>query len=82
MASLPSVRITSKICLLTATLADKDNPLSDALLSNNSSNSQGILVEGRRVCFRQLIGISTLYVRAQSPSLTIKALISSETHMM
>ena len=36
MASLPSIRITSEICLLTATLADKDNPSSDALLSDNS----------------------------------------------
>ena len=26
MASLPVIRITSEICLLTATLADKDNP--------------------------------------------------------
>ena len=32
---LLSVRITSEICLLTATLADKDNPSSDALLSDN-----------------------------------------------
>ena len=35
--SLPSVRITSEICLLTATLVDKDNPSPDALLSDNSS---------------------------------------------
>ena len=34
MALLPSVRITSKICLLTATLADKDNLSSDTLLSD------------------------------------------------
>ena len=40
MALLPSVRITSKISLLIATLADKDNPSSDALLSDNLSNSQ------------------------------------------
>ena len=39
MASSLSVRTTSKIFLLTATLADKDNPLSDALLSDNSSNN-------------------------------------------
>ena len=35
--------------LLTATLVDKDNPLSDALLSDNSSNS---LVEGQQICSR------------------------------
>ena len=40
MASLPNVRITSEICSLTATLDDKDNPSSDALLSDNWSNSQ------------------------------------------
>ena len=27
IVSLPGIRITSKICLLTATLADKDNPM-------------------------------------------------------
>ena len=32
MALLPSIRIISKICLLTATLADKDNPLCDLLM--------------------------------------------------
>ena len=40
IALLPGIGITSEICLLTATLADKDNPSSDALLSDNSSNSQ------------------------------------------
>ena len=45
MASLPSVRITFEICSLTATLADKDNPSSDALLSDNSSNSQETFVK-------------------------------------
>ena len=40
IASLSGVGITSKICLLTATPADKNNTLSDALLSDNSSNSQ------------------------------------------
>ena len=45
MASLPSVRITSEICLLTAMLVDKDNPLSDTLLSDNWSNSQETFVE-------------------------------------
>ena len=49
IASLPGVGITSKICLLTATLADKDNPSSDALLSDNSSNSQETFVEGWQV---------------------------------
>ena len=49
---LPGLEITSKMCLLTATLADKDNPLSDALLSDNSSNSQETFVEGRRVYSR------------------------------
>ena len=47
MALLPSIRITSKICLLTAaTLADKDNPSFDAFLSDNLSNSQETFVEG------------------------------------
>ena len=46
---LPGVGITSEICLLTATLADKDNPSSDALLSDNLSNSQETFVEGWRV---------------------------------
>ena len=49
IASLPGIGITSKICLLTATLADKDNPSSDALLSDNSSNSQETFVEGWQV---------------------------------
>ena len=38
IASLPGIGITSEISLLTATLDDKDDPLSDALLSDNSSN--------------------------------------------
>ena len=38
MASLPSRRITSEICSLTFTFDIKDNPLPDALLSDNSSN--------------------------------------------
>ena len=46
MTSFPSVGITSKICLLTATLTDKDNPSSDALLSDNSLNSHETFVEG------------------------------------
>ena len=48
MESLSDIRIASEICLLTATLADKDNPLSDALLSNNSSNNQETFVKGWR----------------------------------
>ena len=51
IVSLPGVGITFKICLLTATLADKDNQLSDALLSDNSSNGQETFVEGRLACF-------------------------------
>ena len=47
MASLPSVRITSKICLSTATLMDTDKLLSDVLLSDNLSNSQDTFVKGR-----------------------------------
>ena len=49
---LPGVGITSEICLLTATLTDKDNPLSDTLSSNNSSNSRETFVEGQQVCSR------------------------------
>ena len=50
IVSLPGVGITSEICLLTAKLTDKDNPSSDALLSDNLSNSQKYFVEGRQVC--------------------------------
>ena len=49
IASLPGIGITSKICLLTVALADKDNPSSDALFSDNSSNSQETFIEGRQV---------------------------------
>ena len=44
IASLPGVRIPSKICLLTATLADKDNPSSDAklLLKSDEFVSDGL----------------------------------------
>ena len=45
IASLPGIGITSKICLLTATLTDKDNPSSDPLLSDNSSNSKKLFIE-------------------------------------
>ena len=38
--------LPSKICLLTATFADKDYSLSDTLLSDNLSNSQETFVEG------------------------------------
>ena len=47
MALLPGIRITSEICLLITTLADKDNPSSDTLLSDNLSNSQDTFVEGQ-----------------------------------
>ena len=47
IASLPSVRITSKIYLLTTTLTDKDNSSSDALLSDNLSNGQDTFIEGQ-----------------------------------
>ena len=43
------------MCLLTATLADNDNPSSDALLSNNSSNSQVTFVEGWQVRSRMAV---------------------------
>ena len=46
IALLPSIRITYKICLLAATLTEKDNKSSDVLLSDNLSNSQGAFVEG------------------------------------
>ena len=65
--------------LLTATLADKGNPSSDALFSNNMSNSQETFIEGWQICF---IGVSTLHTSARSPNLTIKTLISSEIHVM
>ena len=44
MALLPSIRITSEICLLNT---DEDNQSSDTLLSKNSSNSQETFVEGQ-----------------------------------
>ena len=47
MTALPRVRVTSEIGLLTATLADKYNPSFDALLSDNSSNSQETFVQGQ-----------------------------------
>ena len=50
MASLPSIRITYEICLLTATLVDKDNSSSDTLLSDSLSNSQETF-EGQHVYF-------------------------------
>ena len=49
IASLPGVGITFEVCLLTAKLTDKDNPSSDALLSDNLSNSQETFVEGQQV---------------------------------
>ena len=45
MESLHSVRITSEICSLIAILAAKDNPLFDALLSDNLTNSQETFLE-------------------------------------
>ena len=51
MVLLHSIRITSEICSLTATLAANDNQSSDALLSDNSSNSQETYVEGRQFRF-------------------------------
>ena len=71
---------SSKICLLTATLTDKDNPSSDALLSDNSSNSQETFVEGRQVHSRMACRVSTLHTCARSPNLTMKTLMSSVTH--
>ena len=51
MALLLSIRIASEICLLAATLADKDNPLSDTLLSDNLLNSEETFVEGGEFVF-------------------------------
>ena len=70
---LPGGGITSKICLLTAALADKDNSSSDVLLSDNSSNSQEtFLLKGGKFVLGWLVGVSTLHVHARSPSLTMK----------
>ena len=44
MTSLPDIRITSEI---TSTLTNKDNPSSDALLSDDSSNGQETFVVGQ-----------------------------------
>ena len=79
IASLPGIGITSEICLLTATLADKDNPSSDALLSDNSSNSQETFVEGRRV--RSQMSRRDIY-SAHACSVSKSPLISSVMHMM
>ena len=43
--------ISSEICSLTATLVIKDNPSSDAILSENSSSSQETFAEGQQVHF-------------------------------
>ena len=51
MALLSSIRIISEVCLLAAALTDKDNPLSDVLLSDNLSNSQEAFIEGWQVHF-------------------------------
>ena len=59
IASLPGIGITSEIRLLTATLADKDNPLPDALLSDDSLNSQETFVEGRQV--RSWMALKNIY---------------------
>ena len=45
------VLLNGEICSLIATLAAKDNPSSDTLLSDNLSNRQDMFVEGQRVCF-------------------------------
>ena len=84
IASLPGVGITSKIYLLTATLADKDNPSSEALLSDNLSNSQETFIEGWQVrsWMARRVYISTLQACAWSPNLTMNALILSVTHMI
>ena len=69
MALLSGIGITSEICLLTATLPDKDNLSSDALLSHNLLNSQETLVEGRRVHSRMACkGIYSAYVCSVSKS--------------
>ena len=83
ISSLLGVGISSKICLLTATLADKDNPSSDALLSDNSSNSQEtFLLKSGKFVLGWLVGVSTLHARARSPNFTMKTIISSVTRVM
>ena len=56
IAPLPGVGITSEIYLITSTLADKDKPLSDTFLSDNSSNSQELLLKGGEFVHGWLIG--------------------------
>ena len=46
---LPGIRITSEICLFIATLADKDNRSSHALLSDSLSYNPETFIEGQRV---------------------------------
>ena len=80
-ASLPGVGITSEICLLTATLADKDNPSSDTLLSDNSSNSQETFVEGRQVRSRMARkGIYSVHACLVSKSHNENTDIKCNTH--
>ena len=43
------VEITSKVCLLTATLTDKDNPSSDALSDNLANSQETFFIEGWQV---------------------------------
>ena len=76
ISSLPSVRIASKICLLTATLADKDNPSSDAL-SDNSSNSQETFVDrwqvrSRMACRGIFSARACLISKSHNENTTIK----------
>ena len=67
MASLPNIRITSKICSLTATLDDKDNRSSDAL-SDIWSNSQETGGEFILTTHRDIYSAHAV----RSPNLTIK----------
>ena len=48
MALLPGIRSTSKIYLLTATLADKDNQSFDTLLSDNLKIAKNFLLKGSK----------------------------------
>ena len=68
IASLPGVGITSEICLLTAILADKDNPSSEPSSDAVIRNSQETFAERRQVRSRMACRVSTLHACSVSKS--------------
>ena len=82
IASLPSVGITSKICLLTATLLIRIIHRLTHCYQTIRQIAKKLLLKGSKFILGWLVGVSTLHVSARSPNLTMKTLILSVTHMM